>query len=304
MIKNIPDYLHLQSIGRNCISRSILTMTDEYIEYIENVAKYELYGTTFEEFSAWNYLNTSTSIILLHQGMEAYMKALICKDSPFLLIDEPHINWPVSPSSRDKDFNSLFQISGIKLITVFSAIYSRTELLKVDSYKLFDDIRILRNEIVHSDPSNTVETKIILSHALRLLNIFENGQVLNAIRDNFFSNPLIQNNEERKITFRDRINSMETIIGKKSLSREIDFNLKARRYHCPDCSKLLNEANDNNKYVLLKPNDPRSTLIECLICGNQYSIVREDCSQLNCPGNVIYITRENDSLCLTCFNYI
>jgi len=304
MIKNIPNSSHLLNIGRNCISKAILNIADSYIEYTENEDEYGLMGVNFEELSALNYLHINTSIVLLHQGMEAYMKALISKDSPFLLIDEPYDNWPVLPLSKDKDFNSLFQIGGAKLIRAFCAVYSKTEVLSTALYELFENIRILRNTIVHADPTNKIDTKVVLGSALRLLKVFEKREILNTVRDNFLSNPLIQNNHERKITFRDKIKALEIIIGKSKLSEHIDFDLKARRYHCPGCSMILDQPNDQYKYVLLAPNETTSNLVECLICGNQHSVIRKDCTQINCLGNVIYTIGENDSLCLTCFNYI
>jgi len=304
MIKNIPDSFHFENIGRNCISRAILNIADTYVEYKQNEQEYDLIGLKFEEISTSNYLQINTSIVLLHQGMEAYMKALICKESAFLLIDEPHNNWPVSPDSKDEDFNSMFQIGGIKLITVFSAISSKTKVLSKTHYELFDNMRVLRNEIVHAGPTHKIDVKIILDSALKLLKVFEKREILNTLRDNFLSNPLIQNNEDRKVTFWKKINALQTIVGKGKLSQHIDFNLKSRRYHCPKCSMIPDHVDDQHKYALLTPNKPTSNLVKCLICGNQHNVIREDCTQVNCPGNVIYTIRENDSLCLTCFNYI
>lgn len=303
MIKNIPNTSHLLNIGRNCISKAILNIADSYTEYTENKKEYGLMGVDFEELLALNYLHINTSIVLLHQGMEAYMKALISRDSPFLLIDEPYDNWPVLPLSKDRDFNSLFQIGGAKLIRIFFAVYSETEVLSPTLYELFEKIRILRNTIVHADPTNKIDTKDVLASALQLLKVFEKKDILNTLRDNFSSNPLIKDNDDRKINFGSKIAALEAIIGKSELGRHVDVDLKARRYHCPNCSMRRSEPLEEHKYTFLAPNDPASILTECLVCGNQHLIKREKCLHLDCLGNVIFITRENDNLCLTCFNY-
>lgn len=303
MINNYPSSAHFKKIGRECVSRSILNLANFYVEYKNNKEEYELLGTDYKALLQINYLEINTSIILLHQGVEAYMKSVICEDSPILLIDEPHSNWPTSPKSRNKNFNDFFQIGGAKLITVFSAVYSREEVISEEKYSLLEKIRIIRNEIVHGGPHQNIDVRELLVSAITIMLKFEKGNVLDNIREDFLTNPLINNNEERKLTFKEIIEALKNYLTNSDFQNLMSFDIKGRKYHCPACSMIHPEPNDNLKYSLLKPNEPESEVIKCLICGEEHNAIREKCLNNGCLGDVIHMTK-TDFLCLTCFNYI
>lgn len=303
MIKNFPSSNDYLIVGEDCVITAVLKLSAIYTRYQNESSKKDIPGISIEDIWSYNSLNINSSLILLHQGLEAFMKSEVCKKSPLLLIDEPYNNWPVSPESKSKDFNSFYQIGGSNLYTVFYAIFSRNRKLTTAIFNLLEKVRITRNETIHSRPNQKIDTKTIVSWCLDCLDLFYNdNNSLMRIREKFKSDPLIRYDNDLSFLFSEVIVFLEKTIGKKRLSKYIGIDLKSRRYHCPNCSSVLAVPENHHKFSFLAPNNPDSTTIKCLICDIVFNVSREDCQQDGCLGNVIS-TRPNEKLCLTCFKY-
>ena len=104
------------------------------------------------------------------------------------------------------------------------------------------------------------------------------------------------------------LNFVENTLSKGELNKYFPYNIKSRRYLCPKCTYWLNkhELDESKpKWSFLKPNKPNAKTIECLVCDKTYNVIRKDCEDEDCKGNVLNSDYYED-LCLTCFgeNYL
>lgn len=72
---------------------------------------------------------------------------------------------------------------------------------------------------------------------------------------------------------------------------------KQRRYICTVCKWEANtDAGFDYRLAVPQPKSTTSTKLYCPICNMKHSVIREDCEDEGCPGNVI----SEDGECLTC----
>jgi hypothetical protein len=97
------------------------------------------------------------------------------------------------------------------------------------------------------------------------------------------------------------------------VDKYFNFNKKQRRYICPVCyEEAFSEdfvhiglSDRIPKLAQLKPNEPSSTSVHCIVCNKSSVVVRKKCSVKGCKGNVIkieegYEIEEGYGRCLTC----
>src|SRR5690606_9539082 len=150
----IPSHTDYEDVGFECLVQAY-----KNIYHIDNG---ELIPDVPRE-SIWKY-NTivlKTSIILIHQGLEALLKSKISKESPLLLLEQKRSDWKTLPHSDDADFTDMYTISGEDLIRTF---YATLEGSAVDVHfrDHFEKIRILRNKIVHGISNEEIEPEVVL----------------------------------------------------------------------------------------------------------------------------------------------
>jgi len=307
MIKNIIQGFDFEKAGIECICQSINILFQVYKDSNEFL-KDEIISSevTMDEVWEHHYVSINTSFILLHQGLEAILKWKVCEESPLLLLDQIKSDWPTLPSSKEIEFNEMHQIGGINLINTFFAVNKNPLLNTNEFYKLIEDIRKIRNEIVHVKPKDNILASESIVFALKILTAFyEKDKWIEFLRDRYINNPLLGYSDPgaESAMFFERLIFIISTIGKGNLNEFVTVNLKARAYCCPKCSYDLSAYTEDiktSKLSFLKPNTPESDNIYCLICGQEYRIKRIKCELDGCKGNVFNADELYNDCCLTC----
>lgn len=287
---------------------------DFYYEY------YESYEEENEEIITFSSINEywkkaqrplSTALSLIQQGTEFLLKGHIASVSPYLLISgdlNNHSNKSDNGNIRFSDFKIIDAQDLIKVYNITS-----TECLP-DAFKLkFEKLRSKRNRIMHSiDSDLKIEIKELFIEILDVCDYLVSAGSWIENRKRFIQN-------EPQSMLLELLSGYDHIMYK--LAREIGhvvdllepaevlkyFNLgknTPRRYICPVCyweafRGTFSQAGlnyDIPRLAQLKPNEPTSTSVYCIVCNESSTVVREDCSHEDCQGNVI----EEEGICLTC----
>jgi hypothetical protein len=305
MIKNQPSHTDFENVSQQCLTQAlnlIFKIYHDYAEYDE-IVKEEV---SLEETWSYNSGTFRTSLILLHQGIETFMKAIVCKTSPLLLIEKNRVDWPTLPSRSDKDFDTLYTISGEALLTTFCAVDSTISINR-DLVQFIEDVRQKRNRAIHGANDVVLTAAELFERILKAFTIFWGKDAWFKACKNFnLQNPLFgyfDSDFEGAITY-EYLDMALDLLGRKRLSKYLNVNILGREYFCPECKKNIENEGDNleSKWAFLKPNKPESTIIHCVNCNSEFNVIRQNCVEDKCEGNVIH---ENDGefICLTCFNY-
>lgn len=304
MIKNIPNPEDFGILAKECFFKSfdmIFSLYREYFYSCISEEKQELYEES--DFLKYNDITLRTSLIVLHQGVEYYLKYFTAKKSPLFLLDKTPAELPLMPHKTDKDFNELNTISGDDLISIFCGLSekSKEELEKICSQ--FNELKKQRNLVVHSISDKKIDPEIILKKFLFFHKQFNNQNWFTFLKEMYSQNPIfgIDDNELEEADFYMILDFVEKSIGKNTLQKEIEIvDVKNRRYLCPECSYQISRYEfypDISKWAFLKPNTPDSKTLICLNCEKESDIERVNCEQDKCKGNVIY-----ENICMSCYN--
>jgi len=307
MIKDIPTHLEFEKLGLQCISKAFEMLYEVGNRYAEIVEENVITEEVTEEIF-WNHNNITvrTSLIVLFQGIEYLMKGKVTEQSALLLIENNRTDWPSLPDKKDKNFDEMQTISGENLLSVFCAI-TPIQINLGDFVKQFEELRLKRNKLVHSTGVETLNYKYVVEKILFFLSEFySKDRWVGLFREMFTSEPTFGywDADVEGAYFYRVLNFVEASLTKGQINKFLNYDIKARRYLCPECTYWLNKHEFNGtkpKWGFLKPNTPDSTIIDCLICGKEYNIERKDCKCKLCKGNVINSDTIED-LCLSCYN--
>lgn len=327
-MKNIPKPIDYKNHGFECLVQAYKNIYQiDNGELIPDVPR--------EDIWQYNTIVLKTSIVLIHQGIEALVKSEIIRKSPDYIIDKKKYDGKI-PEGENIDFTSLYTISGEDLInTFFKVIKKDTVSKKFGNH--FEEVRSMRNKIVHGINHDEIAPKEVLQLILwSFTYLFYKGSFWRALQDKFYDHPghLVGDSdlEFEEIQQYRHLDYLEALLGRGSLNKHFEVDLKSRRYYCPDCSgrdgiyvEHDNEGNvitvdeyPTSKWAFLKPNKPESTTIFCLVCKSHFGVERIDCNgekNTDCRGNVIYLEQEAEidddteeiyedeiKICLTCMD--
>ncbi|TGD80756.1 hypothetical protein [Hymenobacter wooponensis] len=298
MIKNFPTPEDFGKLAQDCLNQAfdVIFDTDKHV--------YEFYEEALQS-EVWEYSQgkLNTAVVLIHQAIEAFMKASICLTSPLLLLEGKRTEWPVMPKQKDKDFNDFYTTPSESLLYTYVATLSR----KIDEALVnhIDEIRRLRNQIVHGIPKKKLEPKYLILKVLETHLFFRSKDSWwDSQIESHFNHPLAQYYDAtfEFARFAERLDYVEAQIGKSKLAANFTFNIKGRRYLCPVCKGWYEaEAGDEytHRWAFLKASRKVSTIVQCLNCANETEIVRQNCPYEDCKGTVLLNTDESEC-CLTC----
>lgn len=88
MITNLPVSEDFEIVSKQCLTQAfnlLFKVYEHYEGYDYLIKKDEI---PIERIWEHNSGTIRTSLILLHQGIETFMKSVICKTSPLLLIEK------------------------------------------------------------------------------------------------------------------------------------------------------------------------------------------------------------------------
>jgi len=298
MIKNIPNESDYKRNAIECWVQAIETLY-EIDKHIYELNLEEDLAQEVYEFSQPHY---RTAIVLLHQGIEAIMKSIICKHSPLLLVDNKRVDWPVLPNQTDKDFNELFTIGAESLLYTFCAVSNSN--INQETIQFLERIRKLRNEIVHGFSAQMIDPKNILVDILNSFTLFlGKGSWWNETRKFNWKHPLFSyfDFSFERADFAIRLEFVINKIGKGEFLRHSTFPVKQRRYLCPRCKQDFEREYDKYEYkwAVLYPNTATSVKLKCYNCEEESEIIRKNCTHDDCKGNVIAKIYESED-CMTC----
>jgi hypothetical protein len=304
MITNLPSSEDFEIVSKQCLTQAfnlLFKVYEQYEEYDDLIEKDEI---PIEKIWEHNSGTIRTSLILLHQGIETFMKSVICKTSPLLLIEKKRTDWPSLPSNADKNFDSLYTISGEALLTSFCAVPSKIKI-DDDLINFIEQIRQKRNEAIHGVSKLSTSPKELFENILEAYTYFfgKNTWFLEIWNFNF-ENPLFGHFDwdyESLISYK-YLDFAEFMIGRKRLNKYIKIDVTGRNYFCPTCKETIdNKYGDlQSKWAFLYPNKPNSKEIHCVNCDAGFVVQRKDCVESDCKGNVIY-SDSIEEFCLSCF---
>lgn len=297
MITNLPSENDFKLLATSCLIQAfnIIFETDKDIKNHPNKGLSE---------RVWDYSQSklNTAVVLIHQAIEAYMKASICLTTPLLLIDEKKTVWPVLPQQGDKPFDNLYTLPAESLLYVFFATAKKSYSEEIQEH--INEIRKLRNQIVHGVSKQKLNPKSLLINILDTFTLFMGEDAWwNEMRNFHLDHPLNEGMNYESIetmVFVERLDYTHKIVGLANLNKHFSVDLRARKYYCPVCLPIEKKMLDmfDYRWTFLSPNKPDSKLATCVNCYTDIDVARIDCPLAGCPGNVIW----EDYICLTCGN--
>ena len=240
---------------------------------------------------------------LVQQAMEMALKGRISAISPFLLIARDPKDWPSKVDSHPVPFSEFRTIDAADLVKVHNT-FAATPL--DSAFRAFwDNVRRDRNKLMHSvsaktfEPADLIRSILTAAEALFsdlrwpqvLLNMEANG----ALAAYGISGDYDYNNVMAQVDIAIRT------LTPAEIKRFLGYDKKKRGYICPECWHNANHDAQDDWPALaqLHSKSPSETRLHCIVCNETVEVVRADCKQSNCKGNVLH-----EGTCLTCLSSI
>lgn len=299
MITNIPKPHDFENVAKQCLTQAfnIVFEEDRFLLEDESLLR--------KEFWKYHLALLNTSVILVYQAIESLLKSEICKESALLLIDLKRQDWPTGPESPEIDFNDLFTINGESLTKTYSATIGDSNI-KSELVNFIEEVRVNRNRIVHGTSHNIITPEYVIRIIIQTFNMFSGiDSWWNTTRELLINSPIfgIYDEDYEEADFIERLDYVEQILGKGEFNKQFTLDLKSRRYLCPWCWKSLGQEGQDldSKWSFLIPQKTENVIdIECLNCQRKHKVIRKDCQESYCKGNVIHQFEDGKELCLTC----
>jgi len=305
MVINIPTAEDFYSSGEELFNFA----WDAIAKLIKNLDEARYYDVDKDEIrdEYWEGANRtlSTSLTVIQQGVEFFIKGRIAEVSPYLLISDPLIKKPglYTEASVSVDFSKFKTIDANDLVKVHN-IFSNTALSEALETK-FNEMRERRNAIMHSvSKLNGLKVKEVLEYLLFMHREFFPTRTWAERRVHYLeqSPDAILFTEEFAISAT-HIEISETIklLSQSEVLKYFRIEKNQRAYYCPKCKS---EAYSDNPLEIqlarLCSKEPNEKKLYCPICNLQHPVDRVKCAEINessCLGDVI---SSEYKICLTC----
>ncbi|MBE3734236.1 hypothetical protein HJ187_14510 [Vibrio parahaemolyticus] len=301
MIKNIPTNQDFYKTGRELLDLA----WDMIAKLLMNLNEGEYYGVNSDEISEeyWSRAKRqlTTSLSITQQGIEFLIKGRICQISPFLLISESPSKWPSPYEGKPIDFSQFRSIDAQDLVRVHDT-FSEQPFDK-NFVQKFNELREIRNIIMHSVGSSLdikfndiIDALLFMHHSLfpdeSWANIRKNS-LENSPNIELGSGDFVINEVCRELSI------IIDILSPKKVKEYFNIDKKMRPYLCPNCYENANHDIDYFEYKLarLVSKEPKCDQVYCPVCDKKFHVIRQNCEDEECQGNVI--SNEFD-MCLTC----
>lgn len=116
--------------------------------------------------------NLEKSLASLHHSSELYLKSLICKESPYVLIN---IHKSGLSQTGNKDFSDFYSMDAVDLPKMVTFLYGEEILQNIydkNFKEIYDKIRKIRNKYIHSSENIDYCEKELLLDLLIVFNTF------------------------------------------------------------------------------------------------------------------------------------
>lgn len=305
MVINIPTADDFYTSGEELLNFA----WDAIAKLIRNLNEAKYYDVNTDEIKEeyWEGANRtlSTSLTVIQQGVEFFIKGRIAEVSPYLLIAEPIIKIPgfSSESPVSVDFSKFKTIDANDLLKIHN-IFSNSILSGVLETR-FNDMRERRNAIMHSvSRLNALKVKEVLEYLLYMHREFFPDKTWAERRVHFLEqSPDAILFEEEFAIVATHIEISETIelLSKSEVLKYFGIEKSQRSYYCPKCKS---DAYGDNPFEIqlarLRSKKANENKLYCPVCNLEHLVIRKKCAEINdgsCPGNVISSEYE---ICLTC----
>jgi hypothetical protein len=237
MIKNLPTFDEFEKVSKECFIQAfnlLFEVYENYHSYDDETVKAEV---SIEDVWGHNSGTLRTATILLHQGIETYMKGVIAKTSPLLLLEQKRSDWPTLPANSDKDFDALYTISGENLLHTFCAVGSE-DTTSNELINFIEAVRQKRNKAIHG-ASRVSESAIALVHDIlkAYTHFFGVDTCFEDLKRFMYENPLFGYYDwsfESSMSYV-YLDFLEATIGLKQFNKYFSLPIKGRKYFCPTC---------------------------------------------------------------------
>ncbi|PJE54124.1 hypothetical protein [Marinomonas sp. BSi20584] len=290
MIVDIPSSEDFVSAGKAQfdfswdIAISFIKLFDGAGEYYADVKEDE------HEFWESAKQRIQTAIAIAQQGVELILKGKIIEISPYLLISGSPSDWPKNNTTIGVSFSEFRTIDAQDLIKVYN-LFSEDQLSQ-DFVDKFNVLRKLRNQVMH-----TVDNTLKISALEVVVKILEMHETLfpseywvNTRNDFLIESPesLLFTSEGVEAQVAWEFYLVFSLLTRSQVTQFFAVDKRQRNYICPECAYQCEKFNEiEPKHALLNPNAPTSTELYCFVCGTNYAITRQACSDVSCKGNVI-----------------
>ena len=298
-VSNIPTEGDFYTSGKELLDFS----WDVIARLLTDIDQAEYYGVDPSEISDkyWSAAKRrlTTALSITQQGVEFILKGKIAAISPFLLITDPPAKWPSPYENKPINFSDFRTIDAQDLIRVIDTF--APNLLPNDFVEQFHQLREKRNRIMHSvDKRLTIDVAEVLDSLLFMHKALFPNESWAAVRLRFLDQA--PDSELGAYEYsRNRV-CWETelaidLLKPSKVKKYFGIDKKQRRYTCPTCiSEANTDAGFDHKLAVLQPKGPSSTTLYCPVCDSIYNVIRKECENEGCPGNVL----NEEGECLTC----
>jgi hypothetical protein len=303
MITNLPSSEDFEKLGKNCLVQAfdIVFETDKIV--------FEQFGEKALLDDVWKYSQgkLNTAVVLIHQAIESFMKASVCRTSPFLLLEGRRKDWPVLPNQDDKDFNDFYTTPAESLLRTYAATAEAT--LNAEIIGHIEEMRKLRNQITHGISRTELAPKKLIENVLDTFIFFMGKDAWwREMFDEHLGSPLATHLGFGLVLarFPERLDYVEALLGKTKFNQQFNENTKARRYLCPFCKIQWDMVLKDDQYpyrwaFLSKIEADNEWVVTCLNCTIESPVYREDCYYTDCKGSVRHYWEDGHyHTCLTC----
>lgn len=308
MITNVPTAKDFEEHGLMFLNLAWDTIFDLLLEHSDagGWARDSSTGEIDDELSMsyWEAAKRPLSIAhaLAQQGAELALKSQIAATSPFLLICAPPSGWPRGCDRENVAFADFHIVDAQELIRACNTV--RDSPLADELVTTFNKFRKQRNALFHTvDERLDFSYKEIVQYILRTAQLIAPGQWPQLRKAHLEERPIFKAYAVDDVAncLCQEMEHMIDTLGRIELLEFFGFDKSQRRYICPRCYWACNLDYDPPypTTAQLRPNTPTSTNLHCFVCGNDITVIRRDCQQPECKGNVI--NAHDDHECLTCF---
>jgi hypothetical protein len=244
------------------------------------------------------------SLIMLFLSIENFFKFEICKIDSLLLVSGEPSKWGVSKENRD--FEDLFIHQFDDLIVIYQEVSSKK--LEVKVQERLNELRKKRNKYTHGLHREFLYPKYVIESISIFLTNLWGSEWVEEFQSVMLTEPLygLSTEEEEQMQLLYYYRYFEKYLSEKEFRKLVGMPQNGRRYLCPYCANCSNESGITIEanYALLEPNQPGSTELKCWVCNSYAEVERRDCSEIDCPANVVYpedkYHEHTSNSCLTC----
>lgn len=301
MIIDIPTPEEFEITGVSLLNLAWDSVSALYLD-LENskMNEWDDNGEVTDEFWQAAQRPLANALSLTQQGIEFLLKARISKISPFLLIDGTSRDWPKGCHERDTSYSDFRTIDAQDLIRVHDTV--QNQRLDKSFCQRVEALRRTRNAIMHSldrrlrhSPSDLWKTILDVSYHLL------GPQKWIVFRQKYLEDTpssIAHGSEGLVWQLSWECLQLLEMLQPAEAEKFLGVDLKSRWYICHKCGTECSDYDVHPRTTQLRPNNPTSTTVYCFVCNEEEQIVRKECVQENCKGNVIHFEY---NVCLTCY---